>query len=351
MAKTTWSNFTIAQIVISAICGIVGCSVLWSLTWDSVDGSLGDMEDQHHAFNFNVATVLIVLIVNIIAAGSESQYTRACHYFALGMTAYLFTGMGTSAEAIFGLNFDSTDDLRPDPDDPGGFLPHLTYCQMARVSSNGNEACIALNPVAFPEMNRIRMIISSDQSETDAQKKAFSGALFCQLSLFVGALIPLSWSFHKDRACIKIIFFCATIACGWVGVISLFTSSISGNSKTPYNIYSAVAQCVAITYFIMASTTAALCTTNHAVAKFTAAMAGVQGWLVLPALLVAASWGRFQMGMDDKEQRVIRVGAFFCFFSSISSLITVASILGGDDSGNNAEKAAKALVSNESRSV
>ena len=59
----------------------------------------------------------------------------------------------------------------------------------------------------------------------------------------VGALIPLKFSFHKDRAVIKTIFFCCTIGCGFAGTISIFSSKISSDRwRNSYAIYQSQAQ-------------------------------------------------------------------------------------------------------------
>eukprot|EP00040_Diaphanoeca_grandis_P020304 m.108015 g.108015 ORF g.108015 m.108015 type:complete len:326 (+) comp27839_c0_seq2:206-1183(+) len=325
MVETKMTLFTKIQLGIAFLCAIIGCGVLWSLAWDSVDGKLSDFGDHHHAFNFNIASVLLVLLVQLAAAYTSSKYTRACHYMALGMTGYLLNGVSV---ANYGIDVESKS-------------PCAVY-----AASN----CLSIDPVSFAELNRMRSKIQrGDDDLTKEHVRVFVGGLFCWAALIIGVMIPIRRVevTEKRRVC-KIIFLITTVALGIAGLIAIFVVDDSSDSKAQY--YQTVADVAASTIYISVLTVAATLSSNHAIAHFTAAYAGIQGWGMLPQMLLLASVGK-QNDQNFSELAGFRIGGVLCFFSSIASFFTVSWILLAEDVGDNEREGVKSFIMNEAREV
>lgn len=326
MGETKLSLSTKIQLGIAFLCAIIGCGVLWSCSWDSVDGKLQNYKDQHHAYNFNVASILVALLAQVGAAYTESRYTRGCHYFALGITGYLLHGLGTTTGGGIDLTNDKT-------------------CVLYASSD-----CVSVDPISFSEVNRMRAKIQrGDDDLTDEHVKIFVGGFFAWIALLVGIMIPIR-KIHmtaKRKVC-KIIFLLTTVTLGVAGLIAIFISDKSSDRFG--SIYSTIADVAAATIYICILTVAATLSSDHAIAQFAACYAGLAGWVILPQMLLASSRVR-DINQDFSELAGFRIGGVLCFFSAISSLLTVSWILMSKDSGDNKRASAESFQMNESREV
>jgi hypothetical protein len=69
----------VAGLVISFVSGIIGCSVLWSISGKSVDGVPSKDNGAHHAFNYVVTSVMVAWLFNVVVVLTENKYLRWCH--------------------------------------------------------------------------------------------------------------------------------------------------------------------------------------------------------------------------------------------------------------------------------
>jgi hypothetical protein len=92
-------------------------------------------------------------------------------------------------------------------------------------------------------------------------------------------------------------------------------------------------QIIGFTVFIQLTSSIAFFSTDHSVARFTAAIAGLIGWFI-PAAMFTTIYIAELNGASDKDLEDIRVGGLFCWFSSISHVFASACMLGGEDHGD-----------------
>jgi len=307
------SLWTSIQIGLACLFALIGCSVLWSIATDSAGGVPDNENGAHHAFNFNVASVFVALLINVGVTISTNKYIRVLHFFSLGLTAYLITGVGLGdvINANSGFKMDAKD-----------------ACRITASPDN----CAPVQPMSLAMINLARMKQGNDDV-SEGDKKWFSGAFFCWLSLLMGLMAPLQYSVNDDKVVFKIIFWLGGLVMAGIGTIVLATQDVAspyGNQL--YTTYRASMQIIALTLFIQLTSSMAIFATDHAVCKFTAAICGYSGWIIIPTMFTIVQIAKDQnAGTDDIAK--IRTGGIFCWFSILAQTVGVAFVLGGDDHG------------------
>lgn len=303
MSRLELSLWTWIEIIVASVAAVIGCSILWSISNDARgDDSFSDI---HHAFNFNVVMVIIAIILQVVAAISTSRYIRVVHFLGMGMVAFLLSNQ----LSIVGFNEETGD-----------------------VCTPTTLHCIPEQPVSLGAINYIRVASKSDNM-SDGDKKFFSGAFFIWIALLLSLSIPTRFDVHGDRFIMKILFLIGTYILSGIGIVILAQNDVSGFTKYGSTSYSNVLFIMGISVMVLTFSTLAVFSSNHAVALFTASYLGLYGWTIPSRTLLVSELVDLSNGSDEDQDQA-KVGGFFCFMGVLSATVAVASVLGGEDSGN-----------------